>query len=89
MLRLFLSTHGTMASGMLKAIEILAGGSDKLTVFDAYVDDRLLSDSLDEFFMKFKDDQKVLLSDLYGGSIRKPPEQLRRHYSYDDFGTSD
>lgn len=71
MLRLFLSTHGTMASGMLKAIEILAGGSDKLTVFDAYVDDRLLSDSLDEFFMKFKDDQKVLLSDLYGGSVNQ------------------
>lgn len=72
MLKIFLSSHGTLASGMKKSIEILAGQQDKLTVFDAYVDENSLETALDEFFDGVSgEDQVVLLSDLYGGSVNQ------------------
>lgn len=72
MLKLFLSSHGTMASGMKRSVELLSGKNDRLTVFDAYVDNCRLEDTLDDFFAHSKkEDQKILLSDLYGGSVNQ------------------
>lgn len=72
MLKLFLSSHGTMASGMKRSVELLSGKNDRLTVFDAYVDNCRLEDALDDFFAHSKkEDQKILLSDLYGGSVNQ------------------
>ncbi len=72
MLKLFLSSHGHMASGMKNTIEFFCGQNTNLTVFDAYVDEKNLSTQLDAFFETVKeDDQVVLLSDLYGGSVNQ------------------
>lgn len=72
MLKIFLSSHGTLASGMKKSVEILAGRSDKLVTFDAYVNDEQLKDAIDAFFKETnEEDDKVLLSDLYGGSVNQ------------------
>lgn len=72
MLKIFLSSHGTLASGMKKSIEILAGQQDKLTVFDAYVNEDSLEQALDEFFDGVSaEEQVILLSDLYGGSVNQ------------------
>lgn len=70
MAQFFLSSHGRLASGIKTSVNILLGGSDNLTVFDAYVDEKNLEDALNDFFEKTGEkEQKVLLSDLYGGSV--------------------
>ena len=72
MLKLFLSSHGHMASGMKSSIEIFCGQNNNLTVFDAYVDEKNLTEQLDAFYKTVKDDdQVILLSDLYGGSVNQ------------------
>ncbi len=70
MLKFFLSSHGHLASGMKSSIDILLGGSDRLTVFDAYVDEKSLEEELNAFYDRVtEDDQVILLSDMYGGSV--------------------
>lgn len=72
MLKIFLSSHGTLASGIKKSVEILVGESDKLVTFDAYVNDEQLKDAIEAFFKETnEEDDKVLLSDLYGGSVNQ------------------
>ncbi|MCH4020959.1 MAG: PTS sugar transporter subunit IIA [Erysipelotrichaceae bacterium] len=72
MLKLFLSSHGHFASGMKSSIDILSGSSDRLTVFDAYVNQENVADQLNAFYQTVKDDdQVILLSDLYGGSVNQ------------------
>lgn len=72
MLKLFLASHGHMASGMKNSIEIFCGQNNHLTVFDAYVDERNVSEQLDAFYETVtEEDQVILLSDLYGGSVNQ------------------
>ncbi|MCI5772949.1 MAG: PTS sugar transporter subunit IIA [Erysipelotrichaceae bacterium] len=71
-MKIFLSSHGHLASGIKSSLDILIGNSDKLTIFDAYVDETNLTEKLDEFYEKIVDDEQViLLSDLYGGSVNQ------------------
>lgn len=70
MLKFFLSSHGHLASGMKSSIDILLGGSERLTVFDAYVDEKSLEEELNAFYSGVsEEDQVILLSDMYGGSV--------------------
>ena len=70
MVQFFLSSHGHLASGLKSSVGVLLGGCDRLTVFDAYVDERSLEDALNAFYQKVgRDDQVILLSDMYGGSV--------------------
>lgn len=73
MLRLFLSSHGHLASGMKSSVEILSGSNDRLTVFDAYVNEENVKDVLDRYFETVvkPEDEVILLSDLYGGSVNQ------------------
>lgn len=66
----FLASHGRLASGMKSSMEILTGESRRLTVFDAYVDDASLEEAAEAFIGGLgPDDDGVLLSDIYGGSV--------------------
>lgn len=70
MRRLFIASHGKLASGIASSIEILCGSSEKATFFDAYLDEKTIKQQLENFFETVKeDDQVFLLSDLYGGSV--------------------
>ncbi len=70
MLKLLLGSHGHFASGMKTSIDILAGGCDRLTVIDAYVDDSIIDKDLEDYFATVKeDDQVIMMSDLLGGSV--------------------
>lgn len=72
MLKIFLSSHGHMASGMKSSLDILIGNTEKITVFDAYVDERNVKDVLESFYETVsEDDEVLLLSDLYGGSVNQ------------------
>lgn len=72
MLHILLGSHGHLASGMKTAVEILAGKQNNLTVIDAYVDQRNIDEELRDFFNAVQDEEQVLmLSDLYGGSVNQ------------------
>lgn len=70
MVKYFLSSHGHLASGLKSSIDVLLGGCSRLTVFDAYVDERSLEEVLNDFYTEVNpDDQVILMSDMYGGSV--------------------
>lgn len=70
MVKFFLSSHGHLASGIKSSIDILLGNSDRLTVFDAYVDEKSLEKELNAFYRGVApEDQVILMSDMYGGSV--------------------
>ena len=57
---------------MKSSIEIFCGQNNHLTVFDAYVDEKNVSEQLDAFYETVtEEDQVILLSDLYGGSVNQ------------------
>lgn len=71
-MKIFLSSHGHLASGLKSSMQILYGSCDDITVFDAYVDERSVAEELEMFFEKVKTREQVLLiSDLYGSSVNQ------------------
>lgn len=72
MLKIFLASHGHMASGMKSSLEILTGPCPQITVFDAYLNQDSVQEHLDAFYKTVnEEDQVILLSDLYGGSVNQ------------------
>lgn len=74
MSKIFLSTHGKMASGMKSSVEVLLGNCDVLTVYDAYVDEKgdRLKEELDKFLAACDEEEtKLLISDMLGGSVNQ------------------
>ena len=72
MVKIFLSTHGHMASGMASSIEILTGRTDALTYFDAYIpgNSETVGEHIDRFYETCSpEDTKILISDMVGGSV--------------------
>ena len=73
-MKVFLASHGHMAGGMASSVEILMGKQDKLTIFDAYIEGE--NETVEQHVEKFlseagENETKVLLSDLYGGSVNQ------------------
>ena len=70
MLKLFISSHGHFASGIKSSVEILMGPNDRITVFDAYINQDSVNEHLDAFYKTVgPQDQVIMLSDLYGRSV--------------------
>ena len=65
MLKIFLSSHGSMASGMQSSLKILMGECENLTVFDAYLDESCVQDHLDAFYETVGPEDEVLLCEYY------------------------
>lgn len=71
-MKIFLSSHGHLASGLKSSMQILYGSCDDITVFDAYVDERSVAEELELFFETVKlGEQVLLISDLYGSSVNQ------------------
>jgi mannose/fructose-specific phosphotransferase system component IIA len=71
-LKIFIASHGRLASGMKSSLNILLGSSGNVTAYDAYVDSTDLKDALNTFYNQINEgDQVLLLSDLYGGSVNQ------------------
>lgn len=83
-MKIFLASHGQLASGIQSSINVLLGASDKLTVFDAYVDEQSIDEVLQNYLANTTaDEQIILLSDLYGGSVnQKMYQYLNRKNTY-------
>lgn len=72
MLKLFLASHGRLASGMESSVNVLLGGVSNLTIFDAYLDEKNIHEVLNSFFENInEEDQVIMLSDLLGGSVNQ------------------
>lgn len=73
MIKIFLSTHGKMASGMKNSLDILLGNTDCLTVFDAYINEEPVEKHLEDFFTANPENSciRLLVSDIYGGSVNQ------------------
>lgn len=72
MLKVFLSSHAHLASGLKSSLEIFMASIPNLTVYDAYVDGETstVAEQLDAFYQGVAEgDQVLLLSDIYGGSV--------------------
>lgn len=71
-MRIFLATHGKMASGIKNTLDILLGDSSKLVVFDAYLDESSVDEVVQEFLLTVDESETVLLlSDIFGGSVNQ------------------
>ena len=71
-MKLFLATHGHMASGMMSTLKLLFGACPNLEVFDAYVDEASVQEKLEQFFDRTNPEEDVLLlSDIYGSSVNQ------------------
>ncbi len=72
MLKIFIASHAHFASGMKSAIELLAGEKDNIVCFDAYVNENDIDKAINQFLAATnKNDQIVMISDLYGGSVNQ------------------
>ncbi|MCH4206982.1 MAG: PTS sugar transporter subunit IIA [Solobacterium sp.] len=72
MRKFFISSHGHLASGMKTSLEILLGNADNVTVFDAYVTQDSVESQVEKWLSEVSpDDQAIMLSDLYGGSVNQ------------------
>ena len=72
-MKLLIGSHGHLASGIQSALSILMGeDAEKVTVIDAYIDERNIDEELAQFFAQTASEEEVLmLSDLYGGSVNQ------------------
>ena len=74
MTKIFLATHGRMASGMKSSIDLLMGSSEALTVFDAYLPGVTVSvgEQAAQFLAQCEPSEtKLLVSDMLGGSVNQ------------------
>lgn len=72
-MKILIGSHGHMASGIKSALQILIGNdAEKVTVMDAYIDDKNIDVELEHFFEALSPEEEVImLSDLYGGSVNQ------------------
>lgn len=70
-MKIFLSTHGKMASGMKSSVEVLAGNCECLTTFDAYIDHDTVEQHVEKFLADNPDGLRILCSDIFGGSVNQ------------------
>lgn len=74
MLRIFLASHGHLASGLASSCRVLRGKTENLTTYDAYIEgeDTSVKEQLEQFYQTVQpEDQVLLCSDIYGGSVNQ------------------
>lgn len=72
MRKIFIASHAHWASGIVSSAEFLAGKADHVTVFDAYLDETSVESHVEAFLDSLEpEDQAILLSDIYGGSVNQ------------------
>lgn len=72
LMKIFLASHGRLASGLASSAKVLLGNTDKLVTFDAYVDESNLEDAIHDFLTHVDEGEQVIfVSDLFGGSVNQ------------------
>lgn len=72
MKKILVATHGDFAKGILSASSIIVGKKDRVSTINAYTEDKLLKKAIDDFFETVQeDDEVIVLSDIFGGSVNQ------------------
>lgn len=72
MRKFLIATHGTLASGIRNALQIITGDTDKLTVIDAFAGPENPAEQIQIYFDKINvQDEVIILTDLPGGSVNQ------------------
>lgn len=70
-MKIFLASHGKMASGIENTLGVLVGNTEKLTVYNAYVDESTIHEAVAEFLKDIESETVLFISDIYGGSVNQ------------------
>ena len=70
-MKLLIASHGTFAKGIKSALKIIVGNVDNITTINAYVDECDFKKELDTFFEVNKDEEIIVCTDLFGGSVNQ------------------
>ena len=72
MRKFLIAAHGTLASGMQNALQIIAGNTAKVTVIDAFVDIQNPADQIQAYFSQLcEEEELIILTDMPGGSVNQ------------------
>ena len=72
MKKVLLMSHGKFAEGIKSSVDVLMGGDDNLTVFNAYINEDSMEDFLADYFNRIdSNDQVIMMSDVFCGSINQ------------------
>lgn len=72
MRKIVIATHGNYADGIVSAIHIIIGDTPNITCFNTYTKDKNLKKAIDAYFMNVvKEDEVIILTDLFGGSVNQ------------------
>lgn len=71
MIRLILASHGSLASGMKSAVQMITGSDYGICCYDLdqYKDPQIIKSSIQKETSLHQDQQFIILTDLYGGSV--------------------
>lgn len=81
MKKYLVATHGTFAEGIKQSVKIIAGEyyANKLQTVCAFVDDKDFTNEIELFIDSLvQDDQGIIFTDLYGGSVNQKVTLLRQ-----------
>ena len=80
-MKVILCSHGSLASGALDSISILAGDTPNIKAYDFFKDNLSLDDKIEEIFRDIQADEKVIfLTDLFGGSVNQALIRKKAQY---------
>ena len=70
MRKILIASHGHLADGVKSSIEILCGNKRNISYINAYIDDHDINEDINAYFKSLKpDDEAVILTDIWGGSV--------------------
>lgn len=70
-MKLLIASHGTFAEGLRSALKIIVGNVDDITTINAYVNECDLKKELDEYFTANAEEEIIVCTDLFGGSVNQ------------------
>lgn len=82
MRKILIATHGEFAGGIVNTINMLIGERQDITYINAYTDSSDFTIQAEKFIQSNQDNEIVVFTDLYGGSVNQKLTQMKNHYSF-------
>ena len=82
MRKILIATHATYAEGIRAAAELILGPQPEITTICAYTEGVILEKALEEYFEAcMPEDEVVVLTDIYGGSVNQACMKYMESYN--------
>lgn len=82
MRKILIVTHGELAGGIVNTINMLVGEHQEISYINAYTDSSDFTVKATEFIQSNQDNELVIFTDLYGGSVNQKFTLLKNNYSF-------